>query len=431
MDKLKNKITTLYLFSIISILLITYLSYLNKDSIIYSIILIIIISISYIYILTSSNDEKSTYEEEEESSDVSSSNDENTLDEIISVTNLAKNGSFSNRVKTLAQNEKYNQLSSNINETLETIELTIKTILEFFQKFQKNDFTQIIENSKNNDLKELIESTNKLNVKISRMLLSSLKNGVKLKANSDDLKNNINQVTRNLTTQAATLEETASAIEEITSSVISNNTNVDEMINYSNELTKSIENGYASAKISASLMETINEKTKSIEEAIVVIDQIAFQTNILSLNAAVEAATAGEAGKGFAVVAQEVRNLASRSAEAAREIKSLVESATKETNSGKNASNEMIKGYDILNENINKTKSLINTVSNSLKEQQSGIEQINRAISNIDSATQENASKAQETIQIANQNDDMATSMVVDTNKTNFFGKDEYNATLR
>ncbi len=431
MNKLKNKITTLYLFSIISILLITYLSYLNKDSIIYSIILIIIISISYIYILTSSNDEKSTYEEEEESSDVSSSNDENTLDEIISVTNLAKNGSFSNRVKTLAQNEKYNQLSSNINETLETIELTIKTILEFFQKFQKNDFTQIIENSKNNDLKELIESTNKLNVKISRMLLSSLKNGVKLKANSDDLKNNINQVTRNLTTQAATLEETASAIEEITSSVISNNTNVDEMINYSNELTKSIENGYASAKISASLMETINEKTKSIEEAIVVIDQIAFQTNILSLNAAVEAATAGEAGKGFAVVAQEVRNLASRSAEAAREIKSLVESATKETNSGKNASNEMIKGYDILNENINKTKSLINTVSNSLKEQQSGIEQINRAISNIDSATQENASKAQETIQIANQNDDMATSMVVDTNKTNFFGKDEYNATLR
>ncbi len=82
-------------------------------------------------------------------------------------------------------------------------------------------------------------------------------------------------------------------------------------------------------------MDEINEQVNSINEAITVIDQIAFQTNILSLNAAVEAATAGEAGKGFAVVAQEVRNLAARSAEAAKEIKELVETATTKANSGK------------------------------------------------------------------------------------------------
>ena len=107
-----------------------------------------------------------------------------------------------------------------------------------------------------------------------------------------------------------------------------------------------------------------------------VIDQIAFQTNILSLNAAVEAATAGEAGKGFAVVAQEVRNLASRSAEAANEIKALVGTATQKANDGKKISDEMIKGYEELNENITQTISLINDVEAASKEQQTGIEQI-------------------------------------------------------
>jgi methyl-accepting chemotaxis protein len=174
-------------------------------------------------------------------------------------------------------------------------------------------------------------------------------------------------------------------------------------------------------------MDRINDKTKSIEEAISIIDQIAFQTNILSLNAAVEAATAGEAGRGFAVVAAEVRNLASRSAEAAKEIKSLVGSATQETNNGKNASYEMIKEYDSLNENIQKTKQIIENISSSLKEQERGIEQVNVAIADLDKATQQNALKAQETKEIANHNDQMATTMVVETNKTNFLGRDEFN----
>ena len=202
-------------------------------------------------------------------------------------------------------------------------------------------------------------------------------------------------------------------------------------LNNSEKLIKFVNNGYQSAQNSALLMDAINEKTKSIEDAIVIIDQIAFQTNILSLNAAVEAATAGEAGRGFAVVAQEVRNLASRAAEAAKEIKQLVGSATNETNKGKIASSEMIREYDILNENIINTKSLMEDISSSLKEQQKGIEQINRAISQIDFATQENASSAQDTMKIAIQNDNMANTMVIETNKTNFFGRDEYNNLLK
>ena len=122
-------------------------------------------------------------------------------------------------------------------------------------------------------------------------------------------------------------------------------------------------------------MDEINNQVHLINDSILVIDQIAFQTNILSLNAAVEAATAGEAGKGFAVVAAEVRNLASRSAEAAKEIKAIVENATSKANQGKDIANNMIDGYKQLNQNISQTINLISDIEMSSKEQLSGIEQ--------------------------------------------------------
>ena len=339
---------------------------------------------------------------------------------------LSKN-IFKGKIEAKSENQEFQNIANNLNQTVGNLSSSFEQMLYFFERYQKNDFTVEIKSNQAQELKTLIDAVNKLNIKISKMLLSSLKSGSMFKENAEALRNNMEQLSTNITTQATILEETSASVEEITSSVRNNSLDVDKMLKYSNELTVSVKNGYESAKNSAELMDRINNRTKSIEDAISIIDQIAFQTNILSLNAAVEAATAGEAGRGFAVVAAEVRSLASRSADAAKEIKLLVGGATLEANNGKIASTEMIKEYDVLNENIQKTKQIIENISSSLKEQERGIEQVNVAIADLDRATQQNALKAQETREIANHNDQMATTMIVETNKTNFFGRDDFN----
>jgi methyl-accepting chemotaxis protein len=196
------------------------------------------------------------------------------------------------------------------------------------------------------------------------------------------------------------------------------------MASFANELSTSAKEGKEYAGKTASSMDEINDEVNSINEAISVIDQIAFQTNILSLNAAVEAATAGEAGKGFAVVAQEVRNLANRSAQAANQIKRLVESATNKANIGKDVSTQMISGYDILTDNVSKTLELILEVEGAFKEQKDGIEQINSAINNLDVQIQKNASIATQTEEVASVSEKIASIILENANAKEFIGKE-------
>ena len=424
MENAKKYLVAGYITTIFSVGFLSYLSHINSEYfLISSLIFICIISFFFFYGMNLLKEKKELIILDEKKDDL----EEDFIEELVTQSSLMSKNIFKNKINIKTKNQNFQTIADNINQTANNLSSSFDEMLQFFEKYQKNDFTVEIKNNKSEELQTLIEAINKLNVKISRMLLSSLKSGNMFKKNADSLKNNMELLSANIVTQATILEETSASMEEITSSVRNNSLDVDKMLTYSNELLISVKSGYKSAKNSAELMDRINDKTKSIEEAITVIDQIAFQTNILSLNAAVEAATAGEAGRGFAVVAAEVRNLASRSADAAKEIKSLVESATKEANNGKNASTDMIKEYDVLNENIQKTKEIIENISSSLKEQEKGIEQVNVAVADLDRATQQNALRAQETREITNQNDQMATTMVVETNKTNFFGRDEFN----
>jgi methyl-accepting chemotaxis protein len=426
MENAKKFLVAGYIVTIVSLGFLSYLSSVKSDYILVSSLLFFcVISFLFFYGINLLKNQKELVLIDEKKED--DFLEKEFINDLTNCSLAFSKNIFNTRINAKTKNDEFQSIANNMNQSVSNLTNCFDEMLDFFEKFQKNDFTVEIKNKQSEELQKIVEAVNKLNVKISRMLLSSLKSGNMFKKNADALKKNMELVSANIVTQSAILEETSASMEEITSSVRNNSLDVDKMLTYSNELLISVQSGYKSAKNSAELMDKINDKTKSIEEAISIIDQIAFQTNILSLNAAVEAATAGEAGRGFAVVAAEVRNLASRSAEAAREIKSLVETATKEANNGKNASTDMIKEYDVLNENIQKTKHIIENISNSLKEQERGIEQVNAAVADLDKATQENALRAQETREIANQNDEMATTMVVETNKTNFFGRDDFN----
>ena len=426
MENLNKYLIVKYVITILFIGLFYYLSKTNSEYILLTFLLFFVVSTIFFFYGINSLKTKNNLliiEEIDKNDDL----ENEFFTEINNFTLELSKNIFKGKIEAKSENQEFQNIANNLNQTVGNLSSSFEQMLYFFERYQKNDFTVEIKSNQAQELKTLIDAVNKLNIKISKMLLSSLKSGSMFKENAEALRNNMEQLSTNITTQATILEETSASVEEITSSVRNNSLDVDKMLKYSNELTVSVKNGYESAKNSAELMDRINNRTKSIEDAISIIDQIAFQTNILSLNAAVEAATAGEAGRGFAVVAAEVRSLASRSADAAKEIKLLVGGATQEANNGKIASTEMIKEYDVLNENIQKTKQIIENISSSLKEQERGIEQVNVAIADLDRATQQNALKAQETREIANHNDQMATTMIVETNKTNFFGRDDFN----
>ena len=302
-----------------------------------------------------------------------------------------------------------------------TIARDINRLLFVIDSFKKYDFTARFPNP----YAKIAVAMNELGDEISALLRQSYGTGLMLENSSHELLENVNILNQSSNSAAASLEETAAALEEITSTVISNANNVELMTRFSNEVSNSAKKGQQLANQTTNAMDEINNQVNRINEAIAVIDQIAFQTNILSLNAAVEAATAGEAGKGFAVVAQEVRNLASRSAEAAKEIKNIVENATSKANEGKNISFEMIQGYTQLLENIEKQSQTINEIATASKEQQAGITQINDAVTGLDQQTQQNANIASDTKTIAINADNIAKKIVSDSNNKQFVGKED------
>ena len=346
--------------------------------------------------------------------------DKALINEVKMIVNRVKEGNLDLQIKQKSSNESLNELKSMLNDMIKTISLNvnqdINTILVSLEEYSKLDFVKNIPNPTGN----VAIGLNNLSNIINQMLQENKSNGLVLDKSSNLLLNNVNLLNKTSNETAVALEETAAALEEITSTVINNTERISIMANHSKELSISIEDGQKLANITVESMDSINEQTQAIAEAITIIDQIAFQTNILSLNAAVEAATAGEAGRGFAVVAQEVRNLASRSAEAAREIKELVENATNKTNSGKKIADDMIKGYVKLKENISKTTEVIHDISISSKEQRTSIEQINDVITKLDRQTQNNASIANETHDIAINTSNIAQKILETVNQKKF-----------
>ncbi|WP_246164845.1 methyl-accepting chemotaxis protein [Fluviispira multicolorata] len=211
------------------------------------------------------------------------------------------------------------------------------------------------------------------------------------------------QVSSGTTEAAAALEETVASVEELSSMVKLNAENAQQAAKLSLSSYKTAEAGEIETQKLARSMADISESSKKIEEITAVIDSIAFQTNLLALNAAVEAARAGEQGRGFAVVAEAVRNLAQKSASAAKDISNLIKDSVDKIKKGEEIADSTTEVLNNIVISIKKVSELNSQISSASHEQANGIVQISKAMNEIDSSTQQNAAGSEKVASIASE----------------------------
>lgn len=244
---------------------------------------------------------------------------------------------------------------------------------------------------KSGDIASLCEGVNALMDKMREIILQVREAGDTINTAADEISSGNNDLSSRTEQQASSLEETAASMEELATTVKQNSDNAKQ----ANQLAAAassiaIKGGEAVGDV-VTTMSAINQSAKKIEDIIAVIDGIAFQTNILALNAAVEAARAGEQGRGFAVVAGEVRNLAQRSATAAKEIKDLISDSVARTTEGTVLVEQAGKTMKQVVDSVQRVTDIMGEIAGASAEQSSGISQVNQAVTSMDEVTQQNA----------------------------------------
>ncbi len=349
--------------------------------------------------------------------------DQVVIDEAKSVIVRANRGLLNTSIKSQAASKRVQELAVSVNSLVKGTHKNLDSLSKVLVEYSNAKFDYAVPKLEGitGEIASIMSGAKNTGVTMSGVLAMIDNTTKRLLFASKDLNDASSELSNSSNAQAAALEQTAAAIEEILSTIKQSSQNATKMAELAQEVTNSSKVGETLANRTSDAMSDITQEVNAINDAITVIDQIAFQTNILSLNAAVEAATAGEAGKGFAVVAQEVRNLASRSADAANEIKTLVQNATTKAQSGQKISQEMIEGYNNLNQNITATITLIEDVAKAAQEQQNAMSQISDTVNELDKTTQKNASVASKINTMSHENEGLAQSLQTAVNRTSFF----------
>lgn len=279
------------------------------------------------------------------------------------------------------------------------------------EQVARGDLTAHVDSSASDETGNLLRALKEMTTSLARTVYEVRVGSEMISTASGEIASGNLDLSGRTETQASSLEETASTMEELTSTVKQNADNARQ----ANQLVVSasdvaVKGGHVVGQV-VQTMGSIKESSRKIFDIISVIDSIAFQTNILALNAAVEAARAGEQGRGFAVVATEVRNLAQRSAGAAKEIKTLIEDSVNKVDTGSKLVDEAGHTMEEIVQSVKQVADIMSEITAASQEQSSGIEQVNEAIGQMDEMTQQNAALVEEAAAAAQSLQDQAQSL--------------------
>ncbi len=308
----------------------------------------------------------------------------------------ASNGDFTRRITLDGKQGFFRQLGEGINQLVNTSEQGLKDVAYVLEALSRGDLTRSITADYQGTFGQLKDYSNNTVQSLTQMLLQIREATETINTAANEIAAGNADLSSRTEQQASNLEETASSMEELTSTVKQNSDNARQANQLAVTASGVAQKGGAVVQNVVETMAAINDSARKIADIISVIDGIAFQTNILALNAAVEAARAGEQGRGFAVVAAEVRNLAQRSASAAKEIKSLITDSVEKVDDGNKLVSEAGTTMQEIVRSIKHVTDLMSEIAAASEEQSSGIEQINTAVTQMDEMTQQNAALVEE-----------------------------------
>ena len=313
---------------------------------------------------------------------------EKEIDQLVSA---ASKGELDSRIEETGKQGFFLNLAQGLNKLVEISEEVINETAEMLDAMAHGDLTKRILSDYQGSFDKLKRDANTTAEKLTEVIEKVSVSSNLVASGAEEISQGNTDLSQRTEEQASSLEETASSMEEMTSTVRQNADNAKVANELANDTQTKAKQGGEVVERAVESMAEINHSSKKIADIIGVIDEIAFQTNLLALNAAVEAARAGEQGRGFAVVAGEVRNLAQRSAAAAKEIKELIRDSVIKVEDGTLLVNESGSTLQEIVASVQRVTEMIADITVASEEQSSGIEQVNKAITQMDEMTQQNA----------------------------------------
>ncbi|MEY9535211.1 methyl-accepting chemotaxis protein [Sinorhizobium fredii] len=327
------------------------------------------------------------------------------------VVSAAVAGDFTRRITKTYDNVDLDRFAASVNELIASVDRGIAETRRVVAALADGDLSETMRGEFQGAFGELQDNVNQTMANL-RSVLGEVRSAIDtINGGAGEMRIASGDLSKRTEQQAASLEETSSALEEITAAVKSSTERALEASHMVDEARKSTEQSSAVVKDAVSAMGRIEEASGEIGQIINVIDEIAFQTNLLALNAGVEAARAGEAGKGFAVVAQEVRELAQRSANAAKDIKALISRSGEEVGAGVKLVTATGAALTLIEGHVVKVNEHVHSIATAAREQSTGLSEVSTAVNQMDQVTQQNAAMVEESTAATNRLADEAANL--------------------